>query len=204
MFHHVTRITWLSLAFAALMAPAGCSGSNVNLSLRYEPSLNIAGDKAVKMTVVEFADTRSVDDPRDLGNNRSLIGMSSGRVLANEDPAIWVTNALVAELTHAGFKVERAAAGTLPASAPVVVTGDLQKCSVSRKGTSGLGGSWSTTIKVKIIVTKNGETVHERRYIANEKEGSKSSSAAEVERELEKTLRKLLKRATPDLVQSMG
>ena len=57
---------------------------------------------------------------------------------------------------------------------------------------------------MKIIVTKNGETVHERRYSANEKEGSKSSSAAEVERELEKTLRKLLKRVTPDLVESIG
>ena len=143
----------ISLGFVLLTALAGC---NVGVPLRYPDAITppIAAARGESIDIVRLADTRK---------NKQLQGTGTpvmGQVVLEKPNAVgaWVTQALAAELIHAGahaMVVDR-----LPRlSNSAVITG-----AVTGLVTHYYTAAISSTVTFTLTVTKGGTTVLSKQY----------------------------------------
>ena len=117
----VTPTTMIVLLAIATL-DTGCAFGTRKVNLVYGPTVDGAKPRAIhgRIAVARLRDNRTSDEGTGnlLGKVRNAYGIPTASVLANQDPVIWVNEAIARTLTSWGFRVEKvetpATAGGLP------------------------------------------------------------------------------------------
>lgn len=146
-------VSLVGLGLVVLTALTGC---NVGIPLRYPDAITppMATAMGESINIVRFADAR---------NNKQLQGTGApviGQVVLEKPNAVgaWVTQALAAELIHAGAHVVVVDQRARPSNS-AVVTGAVTSL-VTHYYTAAI----SSTVTFALTVTKGGTTVLSKQY----------------------------------------
>jgi hypothetical protein len=165
----------LVLAAVTLILASGCAFGTRRVNLTYEPAPNIAAQAARgRIAVARLRDARTADEGTGvlLGKVRNLYGMPTASVEANQDPVLWVNEAIVRALAGYGFEVEKvetaASAGDLP-----TVTGSVERVS------GGMYMSMDAHIRTDLSIQYAGTSLFGQRCEGEASQGAGFVSAEE-------------------------
>lgn len=153
-----TTLYFFIITGILLSSLAGCAFGTRHVNLTYGSTLPPVGSRTPiysAVAVAQLEDARSGDKSgtgRLLGKVRNGYGMPTASVVANQDPALWVTEAIARTLASQGFTVRRVMfpsdAGNLP-----VVAGALNGASTR------MYASMDANVSASVNVQHNGSTV---------------------------------------------
>ncbi len=151
---------------------AGCAFGNRHAVLTYPPppaggtavaeAAPAAAPAALPIILIPFTDARS--DREHIGEVKNGLGMKTAWVLADNDVAGWVSDAVAKELAESGFQVTRAASATGSETAPVL-SGDV----IRVYGIAYM--TYEGEVSLSVRVASAGTPIHTKTYTSHKSAG---------------------------------
>lgn len=169
------------VALALAASSAGCAFGTRHAHLVYPPPANSAESGAAvaeaapapggfPIILLRFNDLRS--DKSVVGTVRNGFGMRTAKVVADNDVAGWVTDAVGQELEQAGYRVTVVHVAEND-SGPPVLSGDVLKVF----GDAYLVYTGEVTFRAK--VTRDGHEIHAAEYTSKKSGGLNATASAD-------------------------
>lgn len=184
--------TRLGTIVILIMILSGCAFTNVNLVMPTEGLENPipGGNGREIVVVVPFADDRKIHR---CGMQKNGYNMDTADAICTTDPAVWIANLLVDELTASGFSV--IGAESPHRGSALRIEGSLLKVFVEP-----LIGMWTGSheadLYVKLIATSNNGLRAERNFFVKGRQGGAMVSVTPL-------FELALRRATSKLLSEM-
>ena len=107
--------------FCAMFA-SGCAFTDAHVRLTYEPAGSLTSNNKTEIFVMPFSDSRT--EKKIIGPVRNGLGDKTADVVLAEGQNVsqWITDALIAELSLAGFNAKQSESDSLSG---LIVLGDL-------------------------------------------------------------------------------
>lgn len=183
------RTVVVMLAITALST--GCAFGTRRVNLAYGPIVDSAKPRTIqgRIAVARLRDNRTPDEGTGtlLGMVRNGYGIATASVQANQDPVIWVNEAIARTLTSWGFKVEKvetpATAGDLP-----TVTGSVDRMS------GGTYMNMDAFVRTNLAVEQGDARLFEQQCEGAAKQGTFFISAKDYQQVFQKALDDYLQR----------
>ncbi len=179
------------MAILSIFFLSGCAFGTRRPLLIYTPVSVHQPKNNIEVKVNSFEDKRTITDT--VGYSRNGYGMRCAKVVPENSVTDWVTNALKAELTNAGYAVSdnENTANVIEGKAFDIFCDTF----VTYEG----------RISLKLILKKNGTVVLEKDYSATKSGGLNwAATPASFAKTLEMTLQEVLKQALPDINKELS
>ncbi len=196
----IARINHAAVGLILLLAAAtnvGCAFGDRHVDPNYRPVMSLHARSSQSVDIHPFSSSREVKNEKQIGQVRNGYNMVTAKVYTNAaDAATLVNQALAEELSHAGFTVRRdAPADNASASS---VEGTLEEFLTD----IGMGG-YKTTIRVRLIVNKNGTIRLDKVFDVEDGGAGITASKSEYEEMAQSALTKLMRRAIPEVIPAL-
>jgi len=192
------RILWsmvqVTFGVMAVVTLSGCAFGARNISLQYQPALDVQAKARQSVAVVKFTDTR---EKPEIGEVRNGYGIKTATVWAkDQDVGAWVANALADELGKAGYDIQKFQ-DAAPPDAKIAITGSVPEAYVKMFMTQ------RGTVRVSVSVTKAGVVCLNKEYAGKAGGMAWTASTGEYEKILKKALQDVMKQLVPDVVAAI-
>lgn len=190
------------LSTAALLAlvASGCAFGTRQVNLTYGPALDAAKPATARgrIAVARLRDGRTSEEGAGtlLGKVRNGYGMPTASVQANQDPVIWVNEAIARTLTSYGFKVEKVEAPQTAGDLPTV-TGIVDRVS------GGMYWNMDAHVKTDLAVEQHGVHLFDQRCEGEASQVAWTASAESYEEVFQRALDDYLAKCIPPLVPTL-
>lgn len=173
---------------------SGCAFGARNISLQYQPVMDMQSKSRQSVAIVKFTDTRQKPE---IGEVRNGYGIKTATVWAkDQDVGAWVANALADELTKAGFDIKKYQ-DAAPPDAKIAISGSVPEAYVK------MFMSQRGTVRVSVSVTKAGVVALNKEYSGKSGGLAWTASTAEYEKILKAALQDVMKTLVPDVVAAI-
>jgi hypothetical protein len=197
MIRHVLTMT---VAMFVTCAATGCAFGTRHVNLTYGPNVDGAKQRAIHghIAVARLRDGRTSEDGTGtlLGKVRNTYGMPTASVEANQDPVVWVNEAIARALSSHGFKVEKvetaATAGGLP-----TVSGTVERVS------GGMYWNMDAHVRTDLAVEQGGAQLFSQRCEGEAKQGAGTASAEAYREVFEHALDDYVTKCIPPLLPTL-
>lgn len=170
---------------------SGCAFGTRKVNLVYGPTVDNAKSRTIqgRIAVARLRDNRTPDEGTGtlLGKVRNGYGIPTASVHANQDPVIWVNEAIARTLTSWGFRVEKVETSATAGGLPTVV-GSVDRMS------GGMYLDMDAFVKTNLAVEQNGERLFEQQCEGEGKQGTFFISANDYQKVFQKALEDYLQR----------
>jgi hypothetical protein len=190
----------LAAALVIVTMSSGCAFGTRHVNLTYAPTLDAAksGTARGRIAVARLREGRTSEEGTGtlLGKVRNGYGMPTASVQANQDPVIWVNEAIARTLTSYGFAVEKV---ETPASAGdlATVTGIVDRVS------GGMYWNMDAHVKTDLAVEQHGTHLFDQRCEGEASQVAWTASAASYEEVFQRALEDYLAKCIPHLVPTL-
>ncbi len=192
---HVIALIGLSLSCV------GCAFGDRVVALSYTPTPAVSsqgnGIAVYLAPIQDVCQNRRLRDDkgREIGDVVNGYNIRTATVVSKSmDLSPWITDALTKELHQHGFQPLQVTA--LPPDCELGISGSLSECYSKMK----FFGGQVCTLKVNIIVHRNGAPVASKEYVGIHKGGLGVGTAAEYERIFQAAMADLMAKVMPDVV----
>ena len=191
----VRRWMWaLPLLFLIL---AGCAPLEERVDLTYETSVNAKGGSGEVFVSQPAMDERL----QALPSGRKIVGKSGDAdIVIGTDPAAWLLQAMVQELSAAGYEVKTVAA--LPPSVRKGVRPSIVSLS-AQQSSDVVTVVTIAEVKLEAQVWKDGKLLKTLTSGAQDHEEGLDRSSEPIREALEKTLQRALEGLVPEIVEAL-
>ena len=175
---------------------SGCALTDDKVELTYQPILSSTTQYPDSIVVHKFVDTRS--NKQIVGEVRNLKGKRTADVVIGEqDPGIWISNALIAELKASGLTtVSSSNTDTNKTGNTVTIDGDIFELFI----TTNMDFKYRCTVRVSVHVTKNSVSLLKKDYVGKGEADADWGFDEERESAVRSSLQNLMERAVPEII----
>ena len=122
------RVAMCFLVITLAFATGGCAFGDRHAKYSYTPVMLVKADKPCAVSVATLACQGKTGEQAQIGQLRNVYQIPTAKVLcAQGDPMIWTSDALAAELQHAGFTVQRVSETATPTPGQVCIRGVVKE-----------------------------------------------------------------------------
>ncbi len=166
---------------------SGCCFGNRRPLLTYSPVLAPQPKNSIALKITAFEDKRTIKDI--VGSLRDVTsGFRFGKVIPQNSVTEWITDALKAELTNAGYSISD------QENTPNVIEGEVFGVFCDAAFT------YDGSIGIKVTLKRNDKVVLEKQYSAKKSRiGNYAMTGRAFAKTLEMTLQETLKQAVSDI-----
>lgn len=178
-----TKFLFLMIIFLV----SGCCWGNRRPLLTYSPVLAPQPKNNIALKITTFEDKRTIKDI--VGSLRDVTsGIRCGKVIPQNSVTEWITDALKAELTNAGYTISN------QESTLDVISGEVFSVFCDAAFT------YDGSIGIKVMLKRNDKVVLEKQYSAKKSRvGNYAMTGRAFAKTLEMTLQDTLKQVVNDL-----
>lgn len=165
---------------------SGCAFTGRKLMLNYSVALPLVQKNNIAIKVEKFKDERTWSKTK-VGDVKNGYGMRCSEIIPQNDVCVWITDALKAELTNAGYTVDSDMAANNTEGSVLEVYTDAWM-------------NYGGRIGLHVILKKDGEEVLTKDYSVQKNCGLNwAATTASYAKTLELTLQDVMKQIIPDI-----
>ncbi|HHT9145478.1 MAG TPA: YajG family lipoprotein [Candidatus Wunengus sp. YC61] len=177
------KCIWV-MVFVLFMS--GCAFSGRRLMLNYSVVLPPAAKNNIVVKVDKLKDERTWSKTK-VGDVKNGYGMRCSEIIPQNDVCVWITDALKAELTNAGYTVNNDAAANNIGGAVLEVYTDAWM-------------NYGGRIRLNVVLKKDGKDILTKNYAVQKNCGLNWAATTEsYAKTLELTLQDVMRQIIPDI-----
>ena len=185
----------LVVILVTVASGAGCAFGDRSVRYDYKPVMSLKAATPRPVVVLPILSGRNLTDERQIGQVRNGYGMITAKVLcADGDASAWVRRALSAELEQTGYSITES---PVPPEQGVSVGGTV------REFNTDMYVSFTTRLRVQFVVKRGNKTTLDKEFVVDEGGSGLVASAGEYEELTTAALKKLMRRAIPEIVAAI-